>query len=260
MSHAYNSNNQKADSQDMRIYILDNGHLECDANMVVAGTVVGTKENKTPRIKWIKIPTYVVLIDHPKEKILFDLGTNSDNIYPEVLNSLFPYYFHENQRLENQLALVGLKPEDISTIILSHLHFDHFGNYPLFRHADFYLHPQELKDNPDISIENTHFVKKDSVLFPGIEVITLPGHTNGLLGMMLHLKKEGTLIFPSDATYTSENFGPPAKPSGTVYNSIAYYQSVEKLYQLKEKYHAEIMFSHDMDQYETLKKAPLYYE
>ncbi|MGA2106932.1 MAG: hypothetical protein ABSH25_04745 [Syntrophorhabdales bacterium] len=49
-------------AENMRVYILNIGFMECDANNVVAGTVVGTKSMPTPVTKWIKIPSYAVLI------------------------------------------------------------------------------------------------------------------------------------------------------------------------------------------------------
>lgn len=260
MSEDVKAKYQGVAHDDIRVYILDNGHLECDANMVVANTVVGTKNMKNPTTKWIKIPVYAVLIDHPERKMLFDLGVHPDNIYPDIVLDLFPYYFQENQRFENQLALTGCKPEDISTVVLSHLHFDHCGNLNLFDHADIYFHPSELEGNPDISIKKPHFVENDREILPGVEVITLPGHTAGVLGMVVHLKEEGTLIFTSDSIYAPGNYGPPARPTGTVYDTLSYYKSIEKVRRLAEKYGARIMYSHDMDFFETMKKAPEYYK
>lgn len=262
MSTERKNGSDRADRKSMRLYILDNGHLECDANLVVAATVVGTKQDKTPSVKWIKIPTYAVLIDHPGKRILYDLGTHPDRIYPDFLGNLFPYYFEENQRFDNQLALAGFIPQDISTVILSHLHFDHCGNLDLFQHADFYFHPSELfemESNPYISIEKKHFIDKDTEIVPGVEVITLPGHTAGVLGLIVHLKDEGTLIFTADASYCRDNYGPPARPSGTVYDTLSYYKSIEKLRGLEKAYGAKIMYGHDMELFHAMKKAPEYY-
>ena len=262
MSIEQKDGSKNVSREDIRVYILDNGRLECDANLVVTGTVVGTKEDKTPTIKWIKIPTYAVLIDHPKKKILYDLGTHPDRIYPELLLSLFPYHFEEDQRFENQLALAGFEPEDISTVILSHLHFDHCGNLDLFKHADFYFHSSELAEleaNPHISIENKHFIDQDTEILPGLEVITLPGHTAGVLGLIVHLREKGTLIFTADASYCQANYGPPARPSGNVYDTLSYYKSIEKIHGLEKAYGAKIIYGHDMDLFQTLKKAPEYY-
>jgi glyoxylase-like metal-dependent hydrolase (beta-lactamase superfamily II) len=238
--------------------------MECDANNVVAGTVVGTKSMPTPVTKWIKIPSYAVLIEHPERRILFDLGVNPATIHPPEVLDLFPYYCNENQRIENQLALVGLRPEDVSTVVLSHLHFDHCGNIHLFDHADIYFNPLELTANPNIppsvSIKKPHSVEADMEIVPGVQVITLRGHTAGLIGLVVRLKDDGTLVFTSDAIYAMGNYGPPARPSGAVYDSLAYYESIEKVRRLEATDRAKVMFSHDMEFFETMKKAPDYYK
>jgi glyoxylase-like metal-dependent hydrolase (beta-lactamase superfamily II) len=247
--------------KELKVYILDNGYLECDANWMVSGTVVGTRQNKNPQTKWIKIPTYAVLVVHPEGNILFDLGTHPDTNekYPGAAE-LFPYYHDSKQLFESQLKLAGVKPTDISTVVLSHLHFDHCGNLHLFDHAEIYLHPTELAANPEIEIKKPHPVDKDFEILPGIEVITLPGHTAGLLGLVVHLMEDGTLIFPADAVYTSANYGPPPRASGIVYDSLSYFKSIEKIHNLEKKHKAKVMFAHDMPFFEKIKKAPEYYK
>lgn len=42
------------------------------------------------------------------------------------------------------LAEVGVTPEDIDTVIVTHAHFDHFGNVQAFPNATFYLQEREL--------------------------------------------------------------------------------------------------------------------
>ena len=260
MSENTTGNSFDSKSQDMKVYILDIGYLECDANMVVSGTVLGTKNDPNPRLKWIKIPTFSVLVDHPDFRFLYDLGTHPDHIFPDFIPDLFPYYNNENQTLESQLALAGYEPDDIPVVILSHLHFDHCGHLHLFDHADCYVHPKELKNNPDIKIKKPHPISEDTSLFKGVEIITLPGHTEGVLGLVLHLKNEGTLIFASDALYTPENYGPPARTSGTVADTLSYFKSVEKIRNLEQKYDAKIMYAHYMESFTTMKKAPDYYD
>jgi len=246
-----------------KVYILDTGYLECDSNMVVAGSVVGTKQMKNPPIEWVKIPTYAVLIDHPERRILFDLGVLPGYVHPAECFDLFPHYHDEGQLLERQMALAGYKPKDVSAVVLSHLHWDHCGNLRLFDHANIYFNPAELKKNPnippDLSIKRPHFIERDTTIAAGVEVITLPGHTVGVLGIVVHLKEEGSLIFTSDALYAKGNYGPPVKPSGTVYDTLSYFKSVEKVRRLQAKYNATVMFSHDMEFFESMKKPPAYY-
>ena len=64
------------------------------------------------------------------------------------------------------------------------------------------------------------------------------------------------MIFPCDAAYTKANFGPPVRDSGKVYGSLAYLESIEKVRRLAAEYHAGVMFSHDMEFFQTMKKPP----
>jgi glyoxylase-like metal-dependent hydrolase (beta-lactamase superfamily II) len=250
---------------------------------MVSFSSLATLQKNDCQHKWIKIPVYAVLIDHPTGKILYDLGCHPDAMqgyWPQGLLSAFPYYYNAGQRLEEQLALTGTKPEDIKTVVLSHLHLDHAGNLHLFSHADVYVHRKDfeygqtlvhlspdpakhgayVKADLEVPVKQFHLVDKDFELAPGVEIITLPGHTPGLLGVIVHLEKDGTLIFPQDALYTRENYGPPAKASGIMYDTLAFFDSVEKVREYAKKYDARVMFSHDMEFFQTMKRAPDFYE
>jgi glyoxylase-like metal-dependent hydrolase (beta-lactamase superfamily II) len=265
-----------------KVYILNLGKLECDENWMVAMSTVATKDNKNVATHWVEIPVYAVLIDHPEGKILFDLGchpqASEGHWCPELVN-IFPFTFAEHQRLENQLKLVNIRPEDITTVILSHMHLDHIGNIDLFKHAEVYVSRKEfeyaqtlvhsnqdpkshgayIKSEVVAPVKCYHLLNEDTEIFPGIEFIALPGHTAGSSGLIVHLEKEGVLIFPMDAIYNKTVYGPPARASGLVYDSIAFFKSIERVRSLAKKYQAQVMFSHDMAVFENMKKAPDYY-
>ncbi len=266
----------------MKAYVLNNGYLECDSNQMVALDTCATANDKSSSHKWIRIPVYSVLIDHPDAKIIFDTGCHPDAMtgrWPPSLTPMFPYTFNNAQRIENQLKLAGFGPKDVDVVVQSHLHADHAGNLDQFTHCDVFVHKADFEfglrmvhQTPDPARHGAYvksdlevpcefrLVEKDFELVPGVELITLPGHTPGVLGLMLHLDRDGTLIFPMDALYQRANYGPPARLSSLVYDSLQYFASIEKVRGLAAKYKAQVMFSHDMGFFETMKTAPECYE
>ncbi len=119
---------------------------------------------------------------------------------------------------------VGLKPNQISDIILTHIHWDHADGVDLFPNAqiwiqkdefNYYCNPakQEKEIDPDdkailIKLRNegrVHFVNgDDQEIFPGVIAYTGGKHTyaSQYLGVRT---KEGTVIVASDNVYLYEN-------------------------------------------------------
>ncbi len=161
-------------------------------------------------------------------------------------------------------------PEEIKAVILSHLHYDHAGNIGLFKHAEVYVHKSEIDHEavPGLSVpldrellaKRCHLVAEDQEFARGVRLITLPGHSYGVLGLVVETKNDGVLIFPSDAVYTRANYGPPAKLSGIVYDSLSFFESIEKVRRLAKQHSAKVMFPHDMEFFKTMKLAPQCYE
>ena len=266
----------------MKVYILDTGYLETDKNNVVGGATIGTYSNPYVQNEWVKLPIMAVLIDHPDGKILYDLGSNPEAMngyWPKNLQEIYPLYQTKEQRLENQLALCGTKPDEITKVIISHMHLDHAGNLNMFKHADVYVskadymyaqtqvrlnedpltHGGYIKADLDVSVKQYHLIEEDFKFAEDIEIINLPGHTPGLLGLVVHLE-EGTLIFPQDCVYNSEIYGPPIKSSGLLYDSIEFFKSINKVKMLQKKHNAQVFFAHDNEFFNTIKKAPMYYK
>lgn len=266
----------------IKVYILNNGWLECDKNAMVSGSTQGTKSQPIVTNKWIQIPVMMVLIDHPEGKILYDTGCNPyamEGYWPKSLQEVFPYYKEPEQTLEQQLALCGVQTEDIQTVVLSHMHLDHAGNINLFQHADVYVHKNDyeygmslvhqssdkekhgayIKEDLEVPVHQYHLIEDDVQLFPKVTLLSLPGHTPGILGMMVELEESGVMIFPQDSVYTRENYGPPARGAGIMYDSVAYFRSIEKVRDLARQHHAQVIFAHDMEFFKGLKKAPEYY-
>lgn len=72
--------------------------------------------------------------------------------------------------------------------------------------------------------------------------------------------KDSTLILPQDAVYTAENYGPPVLPTKNMEKPECYMASIERIRQLEKETGATVIFPHDNQQFQTLKKAPEWYE
>lgn len=108
----------------------------------------------------------------------------------------------------------GLKPTDVTDLILTHSHWDHSVNWPLFRHARIYLGAVELAwalkqpwgetAVPELYVERLEkwetlrTIKDGDELFPGLTAHLAPGHTPGCLVYVLHGKQKD-VVFTGDA-------------------------------------------------------------
>jgi N-acyl homoserine lactone hydrolase len=90
---------------------------------------------------YVKLPYCYALIKGNGHVAMVDVGYN-DKDYGKHLADKFGV---ENWRSPAKvLAGVGLKPEDVDTVFVSHAHFDHFGNVEAFPKAKFYIQEREI--------------------------------------------------------------------------------------------------------------------
>ncbi|WP_446897656.1 N-acyl homoserine lactonase family protein [Clostridium sp. LBM24168] len=269
--------------------ILNHGTIENDMAWNTAMPVTGTVDNKYPKGKWLIAPSYSVLIEHPSEGlILYDTGSYlGDEGKGERKGEGFDQLFHQeierNQFLDKQLELLSYTVEDINVVLLSHMHWDHSGGLGFFTkkstpqrvvtgREDFQNGLVEVfkTERPTLGCPyfkknymfgNLEFelIEKDIEFCEGIDLILLPGHTPGVMGLILHTSN-GVVIFPSDSCVCALNFGPPVRMPGILYDSIGYRKSVEKLRCLQKDNKAKIIYPHDIDQFNSLKHAPYFYE
>jgi glyoxylase-like metal-dependent hydrolase (beta-lactamase superfamily II) len=129
--------------------------------------------------------------------VLFDTGASGDR--PSLLAAL---------------GARGIAPDDIRTIVLSHLHFDHIANVECFPRAELIIHQDELsyfyeqqgRDQalPIYQIEGMlsrsklQLINGELELLPGVKLLRTPGHTGGHCSLMFsHGGK--TVILAQDA-------------------------------------------------------------
>ena len=91
---------------------------------------------------YVKLPYCYVLIRSADHVALVDVGYNHKD-YGQHLAEKFGV---ENWRTPKVvLSELGLTPEDVDTVFISHAHFDHFGNVEDFPNATFYIQRDEIE-------------------------------------------------------------------------------------------------------------------
>lgn len=69
-----------------------------------------------------------VLVEHKDGNVLFDAGIalNAMDTHAKDLMEAFPITkISQENRVENQLKTIGMKPGDVAFVVISHLHLDH---------------------------------------------------------------------------------------------------------------------------------------
>ena len=90
---------------------------------------------------YVKLPYCYAVIKGKGHVAMVDVGFN-DKDYGKHLADKFGV---ENWRSPRKvLAGIGLTPEDVDTVFITHAHFDHFGNVEDFPNATFYIQEREI--------------------------------------------------------------------------------------------------------------------
>ncbi|MDH5281950.1 MAG: MBL fold metallo-hydrolase, partial [Thermoleophilia bacterium] len=116
----------------MKVWILDNGSIVIEHTQLM-WNVPGPQ---------VRIPSYAVLIEHDDGLFLFDTGFDLEHT-----NAVLPFELPEQtpeQTIPAQLELAGFAVSDVTTLVNSHLHFDHVGGNKHFAGLKNVVHEQEL--------------------------------------------------------------------------------------------------------------------
>jgi N-acyl homoserine lactone hydrolase len=181
--------------------------------------------------------------------------------------------FENGQDVIEQLARIGLRPDDVDTVISTHYDIDHAGRHAAFTKAQFIvqrLHHLDAASNPrfaatrpqwDQPIERIRLVDGDTVLLPGLELIETSGHVPGHQSVLVRLPNTGAVVLTIDAVPFADGFTRDRQDDGSNPDAEAIHASTIKLLDLVERERVGlVIFGHDQAQWETLKKAPAFYE
>lgn len=179
-----------------------------------------------------------------------------------------------NERLVfEHLTMIGLQPDDIDMVISTHYDFDHSGNHGAFLKAKYIVqrvHHEHAPGNPrfadtrsqwDQPLERIRLVDGDTELLPGLELIDTNGHVPGHQSVLVRLPKTGPVLLTIDAVPFRAGFVRDMADDGSSPDAAAVRASTNKLLDLVDREKVSlVIFGHDQEQWQGLKKLPEYYE
>lgn len=185
--------------------------VEIDKSFMTYLTLIGKKGT---------IDGYIWYIEGPQEKIIVDTGIGTEAF--EHMKMISPKSTPQLYTPQEALARVGLKPEEIDIVILTHLHFDHVDQGALYTNARFIVQKDELEyalnphpsqglffDRKSFEKLNFEVVDGDREIVPGVSVLLTPGHTNGSQSVLVETAQGKAII--SGLCTIRENYDPPEK-------------------------------------------------
>ena len=187
--------NYQLTSTDTGRFALDGG-----AMFGVVPKVLWSRTNPSDDINRINMALRSMLIKDNKHNILVDCGLpfNTDDKFNKIYA-----VDHSEYSLQKSLSDLGLAPEDITDVIVTHLHFDHAGalsklegsnRVPMFPNATIHIQKEHWKhalnpterDQASFIIDTYRFLEDSpnlnlidgpGELFPGIHLEVINGHT-----------------------------------------------------------------------------------
>jgi glyoxylase-like metal-dependent hydrolase (beta-lactamase superfamily II) len=189
---------------DYKLTVINSGYFKLDGGAMfgIIPKPLWEKNNPPDSLNRIKMITRNLLLQGNGRKILIDTGMG--NKWDDKSISIYEID-QETESIQSELQRIGVRAEDITDVLLTHLHFDHTGGstkiengklVPSFPRAKYYVQKQNLdwamnptekdrgsyiKDNFIPLVENgvLELIYGETKFDKNIEFIVVNGHTFG---------------------------------------------------------------------------------
>lgn len=195
-----------------------------------------------------KEPTvfYFWLLKGEGRSILVDTGISQEEMAARKISG---------PTREELLGRIQVRPEDIDTIVLSHLHGDHFAQPGIYSGAEFYVQRKEvefwagevlgfaainkppfLNGKSSVQLEafeklnldgRVRFLDGDSDIYPGLSTIFTGGHTPGHQAIRVRTAK-GPILLLVDFANAYKNIDERI-PVGSYFNLVEWMTSLSRI-------------------------------
>jgi len=176
------------------------------------------------------LPFYYFVVQSEDRVILIDSGFSDNDFCREACAA---YGVEGFKAPAEVMPRIGLTPEDVDTIIVTHHHWDHVSGVPYFPNANVYIQQRDVDNwmakwnagprlswlsgglDPDTGADlakidgdgRLRLVEGTTPVAPGIEVRpAFDTHTAGSQYILLEAS-DGPWVFPGDVAYVYDNIG-----------------------------------------------------
>jgi glyoxylase-like metal-dependent hydrolase (beta-lactamase superfamily II) len=253
----------------MNIHIIDTGFFKLDGGAMfgVVPKTLWNKHNPADEKNLCSWAMRCLLVEDGNKLILIDtgLGDKQDEKF-------FGFYdLHGDATLLTSIRKKGFQPEDITDVILTHLHFDHVGGavkynqdrtrlVPVFPNATYWSNdshwqwasnpnPREkasfLKENilPMQESGQLKYIEKGSSPFSNIDFIHVDGHTEQMMLPVIHYQEQ-KILYVADLLPSSFHIPLPWIMSYDV-RPLLTMQEKEHVLQMAVDERCILLFEHD---------------
>jgi len=212
---------------DLTITLVNGGNFRLDGGAMhgVVPKTIWSRLTSCDEHNRCEYATNCLLVeDGAGKRTLIETG-NGEKFSPKERDI---YGIDHDLSTEKQLRALGVEPESIDLVIMSHLHFDHAGGAtrrlgetvePVFKRARHVVQKQEWHDATHPHERNRasylaenfaplqdagllHLSDGEEEVAPGIRVIPTPGHTRGHQSVLLG-QGDDKMLFLGDVVPTS---------------------------------------------------------
>ncbi len=246
----------------VRILPLVTGRLEVDMRFFTGGEGRGV------------LPVLCHLVEHADGLVLFDTGMHPDLVRDTSrlgrLERGFGVDMADEDTLVAKLEAIGVRPSDISHVVVSHLHFDHAGGlgclpdcrvvvqaaeWAAGKDADaieqgIYLPADYDLGHDRLEVDGAHDLFGDGA----VRCLPTPGHTAGHQSLVVELAS-GPVVLCGDCVYTEQLLDEMRTPAFG-HDRDEQLRSMQVLADLRADGH-RLVYGHDADQVAAFPAAGL---
>lgn len=200
-----------------------------------------------------KVTDSCYLIRHDGHEMIWDTGFPAETKRKPLVQDGMTARI--DRTLAEQLQQVGVKPEDVDVLGISHMHGDHVGQAAQFTNARLVIGKRDfemLKGRPEDSLKAWRGQGKNVTLASGdvdvfgdgsVVALHLPGHTPDHLGLLVKLKS-GPVLLTGDLYHSTIAREKRAMPGFNTSRKETL-ASMDKFEALAKKLGAKVVIQHE---------------